>query len=166
MHLPDNFWVYMCFAAIIFTGIRGFQRKRHASTIINHQHLHLFSTITTTVICAVIVGIRQPDVPSEYLYFFTLCFINGIGYALAGVCNYGSVQHLKLSTFQSVSKLSAFLPVIVFYFVLGEDISSTQLLGVLLLVFPLMMLTYIEPYEHADTEKKSAIKKGVYFLFL
>lgn len=162
----DHLWVYLCVVAMIFTGIRGFQRKHQATAIKHHQHLHLISTITTTLICAVIILIRQPEIPEQYSLFFGLCLINGLGYALAGVCNYGAVKHLKLSTFQSVSKLSAFLPIIVFYFVLGEKVSGVEMIGILLAIFPIMMLTYVEPGDSADSKNPKDIWRGTSFLII
>ena len=110
----------------------------------------------------------QPDLPNRIWYFAGLCVLAGIGYALAGVCNLGAVQHLKLSTFQSASKLSAFLPVLVFHYVLGEPLSSTQTAGILLSSFPIMMLAFVEPQAGAGAENGRAgdVKKGLFFLTL
>ena len=126
------------------TGLRGFHRKRSAGVITQHQHLHLLSTLTTATLAGIVVLWRAPTLPNRVGVFAALCVVSGVAYSIAGVCNYLAVRDLKISVFQTTSKLSAFLPVVVFYFVLDESLDPVQLTGIVVASFPVFALAFVE----------------------
>ena len=134
-----NPWVYWAIGALLFQAAKIYWQNWSARRLSSYQHQQLISSLFTVVLCVLYILFTFEPVGRLGIVAM-LAGLAGIGYALGSMMSTAAQRHIPMSTFHSLMRLSVFIPVPVFYFLLGERPTVTQWTGVFSTLVPLLMI--------------------------
>lgn len=152
-------WVWWALGALFFQSIKIYAQNWMSLRVSSMQHVQLLSSMSTILLCLlVLAGSTQQvgDLDSAVV----IALIAGVGFALGNILSSRAQMFIPMSLFHSSMRMSVFLPIPVFYFLLDEKLTLNQWTGIFSTLIPLLMIAFFTYEDEAGKQNK----KGVPFL--
>lgn len=152
-------WVLWAMGALTFQSLKIYTQNWMSHRVREVQHVQLLSSICTILLCLAVLSVDVQ--PVEDIGVIALVgLIAGVGFALGNLLSSRAQRHMPMSMFHSSMRMSMFLPIPVFYFLLNEKLTLNQWTSIFSTLIPLLLIAFFTFEDEKGKEKK----KGLPFL--